>query len=349
VVRNLYLRNGIYVFRKEINGKKYKRSTGFRDRRAAERRAAEIEVEVRNGQAGWTAAPPLSFQQWVQTYERSYGRRKRSERRDAQILAHVLPGWGRRPMNGITRSDCVAYVNRREDEGAKPGTITREVGLLKAIFNAAIQDGLLVSNPWAGIRRPRSEPRARVLTHGEQAALLAVLNLEYRRLVVVALGTGLREAELLGLRPQDVDTAAAFIRVRAETAKGGKSRTVPLVRAVEDAIDQQATFNACGAGDRLWRQTPSAVWKCISSAAGRANIPPLCVHDFRRTFATRCAVAGMAPAQLQKVLGHQSPQMTMRYYVHIQEADLRRALDKVDLGLTAASGPKVVPLERRSA
>jgi integrase len=71
----------------------------------------------------------------------------------------------------------------------------------------------------------------------------------------------------------------------------------------------------------------------VSDAAKRAKIPPLCVHDLRRAFVTRCAVAGMPLPQLQKIMGHASAEMTMRYYVHVQEAELQRALGRFELGL----------------
>lgn len=47
MARNLYQRNGVYILRKTLDGKEYRRSTGFRQRNAAERRAAEIELERR--------------------------------------------------------------------------------------------------------------------------------------------------------------------------------------------------------------------------------------------------------------------------------------------------------------
>jgi len=333
MARNLYLRNGVYILRKTIDGREYRRSTLFRDRNAAERRAAEIELEIRKEAMGWTPPPVVTFKQWVERYRRSYGLRKRSERRDLQILAHVSPLWDKRPIDAITRSECVAYIHRRENEGAKAWTVAREMGFLKALFNAAIEDELLGKNPWTGIKRPRTEARTRVLTIDEQAKLLAKANEEYGRLVTVALGTGLRESELLGLRPQDIDADAGLIRVRAETAKGRKSRTVPIVAVVKQALEQQQAVRRCGPGDHLWTQRKNTVWKYVSDAAKRAKIPPLCVHDLRRTFGTRCAVAGMPLPQLQKIMGHASAEMTMRYYVHVQEAELQRALGRVELGL----------------
>jgi integrase len=349
MVRSLFLRNGIYTFRKMIDGKQYCRSTGFRDLALAERRAMEIEIEIRKEGLGWTKPPVVTFKQWTDRYARSYGLRKRTARRDRDILGHALPLWAKRPIDSITRSDCVAYMHQRENEGAKAWTVVREMGFLKAVFNAAIVDGLLRANPWTGIKRPRTEARSRVLTTDEQAALLAVLNDEYQRLLTVALGTGLREAELLGLRLHDIDRKAGIIRVRAETAKGAKSRSVPLVPAVEDAIDEQARVNARGDLDRLWSQSGSAVWKCVSAAAKRAKIEPLCVHDFRRTFGTRCAIAGMPLPQLQAIMGHHSPTVTMKYYVHVQEGDLCRALNRVELGLPPAGRAKVVAMRQRGA
>jgi integrase len=336
VGRNLYLRKGVYILRKSIDGREYRRSTGFRDRRAAERRAVELELEIRKRGLGWTPKPVMTFEQWTERYVRTYSSRKQSARRDQQILAHISPSWHKRPIDAITRSDCVAYIHRREDEGARRWTIVREMGFLKALFNAAVQEELVTANPWSGIKRPRTEPRSRVLTTDEQASLLAVLNDEYRRFVIVALGTGLRESELIGLRPHDVDATAGVIRVRAETAKGGKSRAVPVIRAVAEVLNEQARAMGRSEFDRFWSQCQSSVWKCISSAAKRAKIAPLCVHDLRRTFGTRCAVAGMPLPQLQMIMGHHSPTVTMRYYVHVAEADMQRAMNGMELGLGTA-------------
>jgi len=115
----------------------------------------------------------------------------------------------------------------------------------------------------------------------------------------------------------------AHHRWSPETAKGRKSRTVPIVAVVKHALEQQKAVRRCGPTDQFWTQRKNTVWKYVSDAAKRAKIPPLCVHDLRRTFGTRCAVAGMPLPQLQKIMGHASAEMTMRYYVHVQEAELR--------------------------
>lgn len=348
MARNLHRRRGVWTFRKEINGKDFRVSTGFRDRKAAERRAAELEVAIRSGEYGWTPPPSMTFAAWASRYQQRFGPRKKALARDGQILGHVLPTWGARPLDAITRSECVGYLARREQQGAKPATLNREMGLLKAMFNAAIEDGLLVQNPWRGIRRLRTEARSRVLSVDEQASLMRTLNPSYQRLVTVALGTGLREAELLGLRPRDFDTSARTLYVSADTAKGGKARVVPVRGEVAAALEAQGRERHAAPQERLWLQSGSAVYKCLRDAAKRAGLDPFCVHDLRRTFGTRCATAGMPLPQLQRILGHQSAEITLRYDVHVQQEELGRALARVNLRLgPAEAGTKVVTFARR--
>ncbi len=337
---NLYQRGAVWWWRKKIDGHVYRRSTGFTDLRAAERRAAELDVAVRKEALGWTPRKVPSFKEWVRTYAATYGPRKKDRRRERFILAHILPEWGGKSLNDISASDCHGYLSRREKEGAAPGTIAREVGLIAAIFRAAVRDRLIERNPWDGVKRPRYQARTRVLSKDEQSLLVPTLNAEYARLFTVVLGTGLRERELLGLVPEDITGNKSILRVRSDTAKGGKAREVPILPEVLEALEAQIKVEGRRAGERLWGQCSSAVVKYVQAAAKRVGIPPLCMHDLRRTFGTRCAVAGMPLPQLQRIMGHHSAEVTMRYYVHVQRHDLSQALAAVDLGLRIGESTK---------
>ena len=345
-MRNLTRRGDIYYFRRRIDGKLYRVSTGFSDLRAAQRRAVELEYEIRSGLRGWRKQT-VSFQAWAETYLKTHTVRKRRGQRDHQILAHVLPRWGCRPLDTITRTDCEAYLHERHQEGAKPGTLNRERGLLCAMFNVAIDDGLLTTNPFRGVRRVSTSRRDRVLDIDEQSALMGELNAAYRRLVTVFLGTGLRHDEARRLRPRDVKTD--HIRVREETAKGFKLRRVPLLPEVVEALEGQGAFRQCRANDRFWSQRQCAILKTVKAAARRAGLEPLTVHDLRRTFATRCATAGMPMPQLAEILGHSSTQVTSQYYVHVRMLDLSRALGRIDLKLRPTQDTKVIPLRLASS
>jgi len=112
---------------------------------------------------------------------------KSARSRDANIVAHFLPHFGARPLDEITKSDIVRYLNfRKAQMTASPGhktrrrisesTVRRERGLLQAIFERAIEEGHDFRNPFRGIKRGKDKPRTRVLTLDEEAKLLDALH-----------------------------------------------------------------------------------------------------------------------------------------------------------------------------
>jgi len=95
-------RGGIWYFRKMINGRLFRESTGFADKKAAERRANEIELDIRAGVHGWKSTIP-SFAEWWDVYRKTYTPLKSARNRGAQIVAH----FGARRLDDITKSDIV--------------------------------------------------------------------------------------------------------------------------------------------------------------------------------------------------------------------------------------------------
>ena len=81
-------RGGIWYFRKMINGRLFRESTGFADRKAAERRANEIELDIRAGVHGWKSTIP-SFAEWWDVYRKTYTPLKSARNRDAQIVNSI--------------------------------------------------------------------------------------------------------------------------------------------------------------------------------------------------------------------------------------------------------------------
>ena len=172
----LLKRGEVWYFTKRINGQRFRVSTGFADRKSAERRAAEIEVDIRSGIHGWKSTMP-SFAEWWAVYRKTYTPQKSARNRDAQIVAHFLPHFGAVPLDEITKSDIVRYLNhRRTQMTGNPGhkrrrpisesTVRRERGLLQAIFERAIEGRLRPPQPvprhqaWAG-QAAHARPDAR--------------------------------------------------------------------------------------------------------------------------------------------------------------------------------------------
>jgi integrase len=107
---------------------------------------------------------------------------------------------------------------------------------------------------------------------------------------------------------------------------------VPLRSEVREALVAQIAARQVETGRRLWGQTPWSIRKTLAAAARRAGVPPFCVHDLRRTFATRAASAGYPMPMLKDVLGHSLMETTSAYYVHADRAERGRQLAALDLG-----------------
>lgn len=327
---NLVRRGRIWYLRVQVNKRAVLKSTGFADYKSAKRRAGEIMTALLAGKAGWRGPAP-TVAEWWEVYEKTYSRQKRAPRRDRQIIAPYLRAVGGRALDAINRADCVGYVNAR-GAAVAPGTLAREMGFLKAFFARAVDNGKIEHNPWKGLKRPVGAVRARVLEPHEQPLLMAALRLDYQRLVTVIVGSGLRVGELLALTRECVHNN----RISVIDSKWGKSREIPMRPEVAAALTAQRCSRDCehGAGcEHYWTQDPSSLRQCLAEACLRARIPHLTVHDLRRTFGTRCALAGMAPRVLMELMGHSSMEVTMKYYAHVNAGDAAAALGRVDLGL----------------
>src|SRR6266849_3831497 len=324
----LVRRGGVWYLRKMINGQVYRESTGFADKKAAERRANEIELDIRAGVHGWKSTVP-SFAEWWAIYKKTYTPMKSARNRDENIVAHFLPHFGARPLDEITKSDIVRYLNfRKAQMTASPGhktrrrisesTVRRERGLLQAIFERAIEEGHEFRNPFRGIKRGKDKPRTRVLTLDEEAKLLDALHPRFERFMRFALGTGARLDEIRNIDPD---------------------RDIPMQPDAQAALAEQLK-----AEDRLWKQNPQRLREVLAQGTERAKIPRITPHALRHTFGTRWLQAGGDIYKLSKILGHSSVAVTEAHYAHLLKDDLVAASRQTKLPIAKRRGDNVVAM-----
>jgi len=346
----LVKRGEVWYFTKRINGQRFHVSAGFADRKSAERRAAEIEVDIRSGIHGWKSTMP-SFAEWWAVYRKTYTPQKSARNRDAQIVAHFLPHFGAVPLDEITKSDIVRYLNnRRTQMTSNPGhkrrrpisesTVRRERGLLQAIFERAIKDGHDLRNPFRGIKRGRDKPRTRVLALDEETKLLEALHPRFQRFVRFALGTGCRLDEIRGIDARrDIDWTRGTVHV---TGKFRKERDVPMQPDARAALEEQLDEEG-----RLWTQNPQRLREVLAEGCARARIPTLSPHALRHTFGTRWLQAGGDIYKLSKILGHSSVGVTEAHYAHLLKDDLVAASQQVRIPVAPRGEGNVVRMPRR--
>ena len=227
-----------------------------------------------------------------------------------------------------------------------PATIVRYLAVLSHVFGVAVKEwGWLEDNPLAKVRKPK-EPRGRVrfLSDDERERLLAECkrNPDLYAAVVLALSTGGRRMEILGLRWSQVDLIRR-VAVLHET-KNGERRVLPLtgpalellrersrVRRVDTDLVFPGRVKPRRSSDHktLSEPKPIDLRTPFATALRRAGIQDFRWHDLRHSAASYLAMNGASLAEIAEVLGHKTLQMVRRY-AHLSEAHTAGVLERMN-------------------
>uniref|UniRef100_UPI002D1FA3E4 tyrosine-type recombinase/integrase n=1 Tax=Dokdonella sp. TaxID=2291710 RepID=UPI002D1FA3E4 len=229
----------------------------------------------------------------------------------------------------ITRDVVDRYKQESQRSGLSDATTNRRLQVLRAILRRAALE-------WEWLDRlPRfrllKEPQGRVryLTREEAGRLLAELPGHLQAMVRFSLATGLRQANVKGLRWAKVDIDRRCAWVDASEAKGKRAIPVPLNAEAMHVIEEQRgrhpewvfTYR-----DRpIEFKTSTKAWR---KALVRAGIENFRWHDLRHTWASWHAQSGTPMHVLQKLGGWQTPAMVQRY-AHLGMDDLKRYAEQV--------------------
>ncbi len=263
---------------------------------------------------------------------------------------HLKPGF-QGARKSITAGKLEEHVSDRVEAQASPGSINLEITILKHLFGRAVKWEYLAKDPAKDLRKLRENPgRTRFLSEEEIESLLAAcrpesqpgatspLLLSYLRpLVLLALNSGMRRGEILGLTRRDVDWENRVATLRR--TKNGDARHVFLN---EGAISALHGIPPRLDSDRFFPFTGEQVTMAFRRACKRAGIPDFRFHDLRHTFASYHAMAGIQARGLQDLLGHRDGRMTTRYS-HLSDVYLRSAVDQLKLGTGADLGTRRAP------
>jgi integrase/recombinase XerD len=222
-------------------------------------------------------------------------------------------------------------VHLVEEEGLSWTTLNQTVCALRFLYGVTLgKDWTIKHIPYA--KREKKLPV--VLSRKEVTRLLrAVKNRKHRTMLMAAYGCGLRRAEVLNLRVDDIDSSRMVVRVRS--GKGRKDRNVPLSSALLKSQREYwrehrpSTWLFPGQGDEPMK--PRTLGKICTQARTRARLRKrVSLHTLRHCFATHHLEAGTDLRTLQIILGHASLQTTS-IYLHISTDKIRKAKSPLDM------------------
>jgi len=366
----------------EKSCKNCKKVSRCRARKEAEKQLALFAAEVEKGM--FIAPAKLTFQDFIERWLRDYGEKNLSVKtvaRYKELLTRINQAMGHLKIGQIKPAHLMEfYANLQEDgvrEDGKPGglseqTILHHHRLLSTIFNTAVQWEIIPSNPAAKVKPPKVRKKEVSYYDEEQtAALLEALGnepLKYKVLIHLAIATGCRRGELMGLEWQDVDFDNSTIKIRQASqylpgkgvfAKAPKNetsvRTISVPSSVMALLKQYKAYQAgkrLKAGD-LWQgsdrlfvtwdgrpihpDTPSHWFKKFIQKHG---LPPLTFHGLRHTSATLLIGQGAPLKSISARLGHSNISTTGDIYAHALKSVDRQIADSMDSLFTKEKAQK---------
>ena len=305
---------------------KWKSKAAGTNRKRALRVAGEIESELRKGE--YSELRRIGWSEFVDEHIESMDRAPATVTDTERTLKDFGTACNPRGPHGVTFRMIEAYAGHLRRKGNGVATRNKRLRYIRAALNAAVRRQYLKVNPMVAWLWSREEIKIpRTLTADEKAKLLEACPTEqWRTLVYVALTTGCRIGELLGLEWSRVNLETAQIVVTG--TKGHKDRVQPLNGdAVAKLNGLRAPTLRDGGPFRSMRYTVTA--KQFQDIVADAGIAHCTLHDLRRTFCTDLARLGVNQLVVQRLAGHASSATTATYYQHIDDGMKREAVARL--------------------
>lgn len=289
-----------------------------------------------------------------------------AQRYEQHLKTHVYPHWKNRPVGQITQQMCKDLI--RNATSAVPDAAgvrqplaasTKHVlhAVVSMILKQAMQEKYLRENPAKGVPLPViKRTKCKILEHEQVLALIAASPQHLADLWTIAIGTGMRQSELLALGADraylllekdkievreavftpDVGRPVVVPRLKSASAE----RDLPMTPEVRAALERriaatpEGLFWPAADGGPLRRGSINEQWK---TCLGKAGLPlTLTMHATRHTYASWLIANGMTLLSVMKRMGHATVDETIRTYGHLFTGDDRKIVDAMSKIFKAA-------------
>jgi integrase len=316
----------------------------------ADRRKAEQEEAERNDREAITLK--TFFEEDYLPIARADKKPKSVVREEGLFRLWIDPAIGAKPMKDIAPFDLERLKNSMAKEGQSPRSIEYCLAVIRQIFNTAKRlKKYSGENPTSDIKFPKPDnQKMRFLTHSEADLLLSTLqekSKDTHDMTLLALYCGLRQGEILSLQWQDVNLEKGILTIR--DAKAGSriafltAKTSAMLES-RKAMKNDSDLVFPGRKGQMERISHT-FWRTVEDLGFNKGVtdPRLKVtfHSCRHTYASWLVEAEQDLYIVQKLLGHKTNQMTMRYS-HVGENQFRAAVNALETNLNKPEAGQVV-------
>ncbi|GAB3468020.1 site-specific integrase [Azotobacter salinestris] len=329
-----------WVSYKLPTGKYVRRSSGTEDYAAAKALEQQARADAWK-EKEWGVNPPRSFEEVIIPYLQHARQHQRSYETTTHRVKHLREAFAGKIMNDLAGQQIREYTSKRMEAGASAATINRELSALSAAINwCNVEYEWGLPNPVKGRKAREPEGRVRWITPAEVEALCREARmLKYgdnlEDFIRLAVNTGCRKEEMLGLEWRRVDLHNRLIHLEGQHTKAGKRRSIPINEGALSALKGRMAFRAKHCPASPWVFCRPTGERAVSVRAGfekacqKAGITDFVIHDLRHTCAAHLISAGVPLSEVRDLLGHSTVTMTERY-AHLAPARVRDAVAVLD-------------------
>jgi len=278
----IYLKDGNWFIDYRASGRRRREKVGT-SKVLAETVLKKRKVEIAEGKfLDIKKEQKIKFEELADEYLELNSKLKKSYYTDCKIVNLLKKYFSGKYLYEVTSLD----VERFKSERAKvvcPATVNRALTVLKAMFNKAILWNKVERNPCKGVKFfKENNQRLRFLEREEINRLLANCCEHLKPIVVVALNTGMRKGEILGLKWHDIDIKRNVIRLL--DTKNGEKREVPINEVAQKAIigvfkNPESQYVFCNKDGKPYGD----IKKSFFTALRKSDIVDFHFHDLRHT------------------------------------------------------------------
>jgi|BioPla2DNA2_1021312.scaffolds.fasta_scaffold04383_2 integrase len=344
-----------------------------RARKEANKLLTEFTLEIEKGLL--IEPGKLTFADFVERWIRDYGNSKLAPKTLSSykdmLQKYILPALGHLKIEQIKPAHLMElYANLQEDgvryDGKKGGlsgkTISYAHRIISSILQDAVQWQVLASNPCARVKPPKSSSSPAYCYDEQQVVLLLTAlereELKYRVLIQLALFTGLRRGEIMGLEWTDIDfdnntlevrQASQYLPGRGVFTKAPKTKSSerllslpPFLVNMLRQYKREQLETRLKVGD-LWQGSnrlfttwdgrpmhPDTISKWFPKFIKRHSLPPLPFHGLRHTAATMLINQNLPVKSISGRMGHSNIGTTMNIYGHYLKSADQEAANRLE-------------------
>jgi len=335
---SVFRRGGVYWYDFRFQGERFQESTGLKNKTAASRAEAIRKAELAEGRAGIRPrrATPIfekfvndEFLPWAENEHRAH---PSTYVRYGVSARALVPFFGRYRLEVISAGLVEKFKVSRSMAVSAAGT-NRDLAALRMILNYARRQQHIDRNPVCDVKFLAEGPgNIRIVSHEEQGQYVKAASSLVHDVALLIVETGMRPEEVFRLRAEELNLPQRYVKVSKGKTRFAR-RSIPLTESAIEVLRRRLS-NAKGPYLFPHRSDPNRPLNNIDrghhKAVSDAGIEPgFRLYDFRHTFGSRSAMAGVDLATLKELMGHSSITTTMRY-VHPTPEHKRRAVNKLE-------------------